>query len=30
MIERYAGKGISRYKIVITDKSIPSLELNKT
>ena len=29
MIERYAGKGISRYKIVITDKSIPSLELNK-
>ena len=28
MIERYAGKGISRYKIFITSKAIPSSKLN--
>ena len=29
MIEKYAGKGSSKYKIFITNKTIPSSELNK-
>ena len=29
MIEKYAGKGSSKYKIFITNKTIPSGELNK-
>ena len=29
MIEKYAGKNNSKYKIFITNKIIPSIELNK-
>tara|TARA_Y100000739_G_scaffold14944_1_gene12141 strand:+ start:139 stop:288 length:150 start_codon:yes stop_codon:yes gene_type:complete len=29
MIELYAGKGTSKYKICITDKALPKNELNK-
>ena len=29
MIKKYAGKGSSKYKIFITNKTIPSSELNK-